>query len=328
MTTYLLRRLLQSLIVVVGVTLLAFLSLHMAGDPTHLYVNERASQEEFEQIRKSLGFDRPLPEQYVNYLLRLAQGDMGNSLRSRLPALPMVLSRLPATLELTLFSLLISIGLSIPIGIIAAMRRGTPLDGGIMLLAIFGQSMPSFWLGIMLILFVGLGLKDVVGLPISGHVPLIQPLLAGDFGTAMKNFPEAIRYLILPGVTIAAFSLSRNARLVRSSMLEILSADYVTTARAKGLKERVVVTRHALRNALIPLVTILGLEFGFLLSGVVVTETVFSWPGVGRLVFNAISQRDIPVVQASVVFFAFLFVLLNLVVDLLYVRLDPRVRLN
>ncbi len=328
MTPYLLRRLLQSFIVIIGVTLLAFLSLHMAGDPTHLYVNERASQEEFDQIRKSLGFDRPLPEQYITYMIRLVQGDLGNSLRSRLPALPMVIDRLPATLELTFFSMLISIGLSIPIGIIAAMRRGTPVDGGIMLLAIFGQSMPSFWLGIMLILFVGLGLKDVVGLPISGHVPVLAPILAGDFTTAIQNIPNAFRYLILPGFTIAAFSLSRNARLVRSSMLEVLAQDYVTTARAKGLKERTVVVRHALRNVLIPIITVLGLEFGFLLSGVVVTETVFSWPGVGRLVFNAISQRDIPVVQASVVFFALMFVLLNLLVDLLYIRLDPRIRLN
>ncbi len=328
MTTYLLRRLVQSVVVVIGVTLLAFVSLHMAGDPTHLYVNERASQEEFDAVRKSLGFDRPLPEQYLTYLGRLVRGDMGDSLRSRLPALPMVMDRLPATMELTMFSLIISIGLSIPIGIIAAMRRGTPVDGGIMLLAIFGQSMPSFWLGIMLILFVGLGLKDVVGLPISGHVPILEPILAGDFTTAVQNFPNAIRYLILPGFTIAAFSLSRNARLVRSSMLEILSQDYVTTARAKGLRERTVVSRHALRNALIPIVTVLGLEFGFLLSGVVVTETVFSWPGVGRLVFNAISQRDIPVVQASVVLFALLFVVINLLVDVMYLRLDPRIRLN
>jgi peptide/nickel transport system permease protein len=327
-TIYLLRRLLQSVIVIIGVTLLSFLSLHMAGDPTHLYVNERASQEEFEQIRRSLGFDRPLPEQYLNYLVNLAQGDLGNSLRSRLPALPMVLDRLPATIELTIFAMILSVGLSIPIGLIAATRRGTPIDGGIMLFAIFGQSMPSFWLGIMLILFVGLGLKDVIGLPISGHVPVIQHVLEGDFETALANLPQAFRYLILPGITISAFSLSRNARLVRSSMLEVLSQDYITTARAKGLRERVVVTRHAMRNALIPIVTVLGLEFGFLLSGVVITETVFSWPGVGRLVFNAIAQRDIPVVQAAVVLFALVFVLLNLLVDLLYFRLDPRIRLD
>jgi ABC-type dipeptide/oligopeptide/nickel transport system permease component len=177
----------------------------------------------------------------------------------------------------------------------------------------------------MLILAVGLGLR---WLPISGHVPVLQPVLEGNFGEAATNFPDALRHLIMPGITIGVFSLSRNARLVRSSMLEVLSMDYITTARSKGLAERKVILRHAFRNALIPIVTILGLEFGFLLSGVVVTETVFSWPGVGRLVFNAINQRDIPLVQASVVLFALMFVILNLIVDLIYAQLDPRIRLN
>ena len=177
----------------------------------------------------------------------------------------------------------------------------------------------------MLILFVGLELR---WLPISGHIPVIEPLLKGDFSTALANIPNAFVHLIMPGLTIGVFSLSRNARLVRSSMLEVLSLEYITTARAKGLQERVVVLAHAFRNALIPVVTLLGLEFGFLLSGVVVAETVFSWPGVGRLVFNAINQRDIPLVQASVVLFAFLFVGLNLLVDLVYAQLDPRIRLN
>jgi peptide/nickel transport system permease protein len=177
----------------------------------------------------------------------------------------------------------------------------------------------------MLILFVGLGLR---WLPISGHVPVLEPLLKGDWQQAIANIPDALRHLILPGVTLAVFSLARNARLIRSSMLEVLSQDYVVTARAKGLARRTVVMRHAFRNALIPFVTIVGLEFGFLLSGVVVTETVFSWPGVGRLVFNAINQRDIPVVQASVVIFSLMFVFLNLVVDVVYTMIDPRIRLR
>jgi ABC-type dipeptide/oligopeptide/nickel transport system permease component len=176
----------------------------------------------------------------------------------------------------------------------------------------------------MLILFVGLGLS---WLPISGHVPVLQPLFEGEVMTALRNVPESVRYLIMPAFTISLFSLSRNARLVRSTMLEVLSQDFVRTARAKGLKEWGVVVQHALRNAWMPVVTMLGLEFGFLLSGVVVVETVFSWPGVGRLVFNAINQRDIPLVQTAVVMFAFVFVLLNLLVDLIYARLDPRVRL-
>jgi peptide/nickel transport system permease protein len=325
MGRYITRRLFQSIIVIIGVTLLTFISLHLAGDPTYLYVSERASEEEIIETRQKLGFDRPLPEQYLSFVGGLMQGNLGNSLRARKPALDLVLERLPATLELTLFALILSTLLSIPIGILAATRRGSPFDGGIMLLAMLGQSMPGFWLGIMLILFVGLGLRI---LPISGHVPVLQPLFEGNFGEAAGNIPDAIRHLILPGLTIGVFSLSRNARLVRSSMLEVLSQEYITTARSKGLRESRVVMRHAFRNALLPLVTLLGLEFGFLLSGVVVTETVFSWPGVGRLVFNAINQRDIPLVQAAVVMFSFLFIVLNLLVDLVYAQLDPRIRLN
>jgi peptide/nickel transport system permease protein len=325
MSAYLVRRLLQSIIVIIGVTLLSFLVLHMAGDPTYLYVSERASNEEIAAARVALGFDRPLPEQYLNFMAGLLQGDLGTSLRSRQPAFDMVMSRLPATLELTIFAMVLAVSLAIPIGILSATKRGTPVDGGIMLFAMLGQSIPSFWLGLMLLLFVGLQLRL---LPISGHVPVLEPLLQGNFNEAAANFPSAIRYLILPGITIAVFSLSRNARLIRSSMLEVLSQDYVQTARSKGLPSRVVIMRHAFRNALVPVVTILGLEFGFLLSGVVVVETVFSWPGVGRLVFNAITQRDIPVVQASVVTFSMMFILLNLFVDVLYVRLDPRIRLH
>jgi peptide/nickel transport system permease protein len=290
-----------------------------------LYVSERATAEEVASTRAKLGFDRPIHEQYGRYLVGLVTFDLGNSLRSRTPAFELVLERMPATLELTLFAILFATLLAIPIGILSATRRGTPLDGGIMLFAMFGQSMPSFWLGIMLILFVGLGLR---WLPISGHVPVLEPLLSGDLPKALANLPDALRHLILPGVTLGVFSLARNARLVRSSMLEVLSQDYVTTAKAKGLSRFTVVMRHAFRNSLIPFVTIIGLEFGFLLSGVVVTETVFSWPGVGRLVFNAINQRDIPVVQAAVVMFSLLFVLLNLAVDVIYTQLDPRIRLS
>lgn len=325
MSTYLIRRLLQSVIVIIGVTLLSFIVLHAAGDPTYLYVSERASTEEIAAARAALGFDRPLPEQYLSYVSGLLRGDLGKSLRSRQPAVDMVMARLPATLELTFFAMFLAVTLALPLGILASVRRGTPTDGGIMLFAMFGQSVPSFWLGLMLLLFFGLQLRL---LPISGHEPVLEPLLQGNIGEALANLPQALRYLILPGVTIAVFSLSRNARLVRSSMLEVLAQDYVQTARAKGLPNRLVIMRHAFRNALVPVVTILGLEFGFLLSGVVVTETVFSWPGVGRLVFNAITQRDIPVVQASVVIFSLMFIVLNLLVDILYARLDPRIRLH
>lgn len=325
MSNYLIRRFLQTGIVLVGVTLLSFVTLHLSGDPTYLYVSERATEEEVEQTRAALGFDRPLPEQYLSYMGRMVQGDFGTSLRARRPALDLVMERLPATIELTIMAMLIAILFSIPIGIISAMRRGTAVDGSMMLLAMFGQSIPNFWLGLMLIIFVGLELR---WLPISGHVPLLSPLLDGDFQTAVTNFPEAIKHLLMPAVTVGVFSLSRNARLVRSAMLEVLSQDYIRTARSKGLREYNVVIGHAFRNALIPVVTILGLEFGFLLSGVVVAETIFSWPGVGRLVFDAINQRNIPVVQASVIIFSLIFILLNLLVDLLYVQLDPRIRLH
>jgi peptide/nickel transport system permease protein len=325
MGPYIVQRLLQSVFVIIGVTLLSFLTIHLDGDPTYLYVSERASQEEIEATRAKLGFDKPLTEQYFSFISGLMRGDLGMSIRSRQPAVDLVMQRLPATLELTLFAMLISTLVAIPIGIISAVRRGTPTDGGIMLVAMFGQSIPGFWLGIMLILSVGLQLK---WLPISGHVPVIDLMLQGDWGQALSNIPKAITFLIMPAITIGLFSLSRNARLVRSSMLEVLSQDYVVTARSKGLSERVVIIKHAFRNALIPVVTMLGLEFGFLLSGVVVTETVFSWPGVGRLVTNAITQRDIPVVQASVVVFAVLFIGLNLIVDIIYAQLDPRIRLR
>ena len=325
MWAYLIRRILQSLLVIFGVTLITFVALHMGGDPTYLYVSERASAEEIAATRAKLGFDDPLYVQYLNFLGGLVRGDLGTSLTYRTSALGVVLERFPATIELTLSALLIAIVFAIPFGIVSALKRGTSVDGGIMTIAMFGQSIPSFWLGIMLILFVGLGLR---WLPISGHVPILQPLFQGDILQAFENIPRAVPYLLMPAVTISLFSLSRNARLVRSSMLEVLSQDFVRTARAKGVTERGVVVRHALRNAWLPVVTMIGLEFGFLLSGVVVVETVFSWPGVGRLVFNAINQRDIPLVQAAVIVFSLIFVLLNLLVDLFYARLDPRIRLQ
>jgi peptide/nickel transport system permease protein len=325
MTRYLLRRLVQTIIVIFGVTILTFGTLHLAGDPTYLYVSERASDQEVEETRKKLGFDRPLYVQYASFVEGMVQGDFGTSLRYRRDAFSVVRERLPATIELTIFAMLVASVLAIPIGILAAIRRGTFMDGGIMMFAILGQSIPSFWLGIMFVLYVGLE-WDL--LPISGHVPVIKPLLDGEYQLAYDNFPSAIEHLILPAITVGLFSLSRNARLIRATMLEVLSREYVTTARAKGLREFSVVIRHAFRNALIPFVTILGLEFGFLLSGVVVVEEIFSWPGVGRLVFDSIERRDIPVVQASVVLFSFMFVGLNLLVDLIYVRLDPRIRLE
>ena len=325
MTRFIVRRLLQSVFVIFGVTLVTFLAMHMGGDPTYLYVNEHASDAEIAHTRAALGFDKPLPVQYLRFANGIVHGNLGDSLTYRTPVVGVVLEHFPATVELALFALALALVLAIPLGVLAAMNRGTPLDGGIMVIAMLGQSVPSFWLGIMLILAVGLGLR---WLPIAGHVPVLAPMLAGDPIGGLLNLPRAIPHLILPGITISFFTLARTTRLVRSSMLEVLSQDYVRTARSKGLRELRVVGHHAMRNALLPIITMLGLEMGFLLSGVVVVETIFSWPGVGRLVFNAINHRDIPLVQATVILFAITFLLLNLAVDLLYANLDPRIRLG
>lgn len=324
MWTFLVRRLLQSVVVLIGVTLVSFVALQMGGDPTYLFVSENASVEEIQRARVALGFDAPLHIQYLNYVWNALQGDFGNSLSYRQPAMGVVLEAMPATIELTVFSLVLAIGLSIPLGIYAALNRGRPVDGGIMTLAMLGQSIPNFWMGIMMILFFGLYLR---WFPISGHVPFLEPLFAGEIGLAFSNLPRSLYYMVLPAIAVGSYTLARNARLVRSSMLEVLQQDYVRTARSKGIAERRVILHHAMRNAWLPVVTMIGLEFGFLLGGVVVVETVFSYPGIGRLVFNAINQRDIPVVQASVILLAGIFILLNLVVDLVYARLDPRVKL-
>jgi len=324
MGAYIVRRLLQSVVVVIGVTLVSFLALQAGGDPTYLFVSERASMEEIEATRRALGFDRPLHVQYLSFVGDLAHGDFGQSLSYRQPAMEIVLDALPATIELTVFSMVLALLLAIPLGVLAAINRGTAWDGSITTLSMLGQSIPSFWLGIMMILFFGLYIRLF---PISGNVPFLAPLMAGDLVTAFSNLPRTIFHLVLPGIAVGTYSLARNTRLVRSSLLEVLEQDYVRTARSKGLRERRVLIHHALRNAWLPLVTIVGLEFGFLLGGVVVVETVFSYPGIGRLLFAAINQRDIPLVQAGVVLLAGIFIVLNLVVDLVYLRLDPRVKL-
>jgi peptide/nickel transport system permease protein len=324
MLPYIFRRLAQGALVIVGVTCVTFIALHLGGDPTYLYVSERASAAEIDAARVALGFDQPLPVQYMHFLRGLLHGDLGASLTYKTGALGLVVEFLPATIELALAAMLLAVGLAVPLGVVAAVHRGTAVDGGVMLLGMLGQSIPSFWMGILLILVFGLGLA---WLPMSGHVPVLAPLLHGEVLTAIRNLPQAALHLVLPAVTVCLFPLARNARLVRSSMLEMLGQDFVRTARAKGLGEYDVVVGHALRNAWLPVVTIVGLEFGFLLGGVVVVETIFAWPGVGRLLFNAINQRDIPLVQAAVIFLAVIFVSLNLLVDILYARLDPRVRL-
>jgi peptide/nickel transport system permease protein len=302
---YLARRLLQTVIVLWGASFIAFGVMFLAGDPATAMVGEDWTREQIEAFRHQMGFDQPWYVQYARFLGRAARGDLGTSLRQHQPNLSLIFERMPATLELAAAAMILSTVVAFPAGVISATRRHSVWDNLASLTAILGQSMPAFWLGIMLILVFGVGLRWT---PVAGR--------------------GGLDHLILPALTLSAYPIARNARMVRSSMLEVLGQAYVTTARAKGLREILVVTRHALRNALIPVVTLIGLEFGALLGGAVITESIFAWPGVGRLTIQAIYGRDIPLVQAAVIMLAAIFVLINLVVDLCYMLLDPRIRLG
>jgi peptide/nickel transport system permease protein len=307
MRAFLLRRLLHAVFVVWGVVTVVFFLVRLTGDPTLFLVDQTATQEEIAQMRALLGLDRPLWAQYVDAVLAMPRGDFGISLREKRPAMRMVLEHFwPATVELAAAALLLSTVLAVPLGVISATRRGRFADHASRVGSLFLQSMPSFWLGIMLILLFAVALGGL--LPAYGS------------GT--------LRHLILPAVALAAAPLAQNVRLVRAGMLEVLGQDYVRTARAKGVAERGVVYRHALRNAAIPVITVTGLSLGFMLSGTIIIETVFAWPGLGRLIVQAVPGRDFPVIQAGVFLFAVVFVAINLVVDLLYTVVDPRVRLT
>lgn len=305
MVGFIVRRLAQSVLVIFGVSILAFGIMFLSGDPTMLMVGEDWTIEQVEEFRRIMGFDRPWYVQYWDFVNKALQGDFGVSLRHRQPTFSLVISRMPATLELTFAAMFLSIVFAFPIGIISAVKRDSLYDAFSMGAALLGQSTPVFWLGIMLILIFSVKLQWT---PIAGR---------GGFS-----------HLILPSITLGAFFVARNARMVRSCMLEVLGKEYITTARSKGLKEIVVIYKHALRNALIPVVTLIGLQFGALLGGAVITETIFAWPGVGRLVIQAIQGKDLPLVQAAVTLLAISFVLINLMVDYLYGVLDPRVRVT
>ena len=303
MARYIARRILLGALTLWAASTLAFALTFLSGDPASLMIGDHWTAEQIAGFREYMGFDRPFYVQYLEYLGRLAQGDFGRSVRQQAPVTELILERLPATATLAGAALLIIIAVALPVGIVSALRRNSWLDAMVMSGTIFAQSMPTFWLGTILILVFGVALR---WLPVSG---------AGDF-----------QHLILPAVTLATFSAARNARMVRSSMLDVLGHDYLRTARAKGLREGTVVARHALRNALMPVVTLLGLEVGSLLAGALVTETVFAWPGIGRLTVDSIYARDYPVVQGVVTFSALIFVVVNLAVDLGYGWLDPRIR--
>lgn len=303
---YIVRRLLQSVIVIFGVSVVAFGMLFLTGDPAEVILGpsaDRMTVAQIEEYRVKMGFDRPWYVQYLSFVGNAFQGEFGYSFIRHQPAYEVIAERLPATLKLAAFAFLLSLTLSIPLGVLSATRPGTSLDHAVKMLALAGQSIPSFWLGILFILLFGVELK---WLPISG---------SGSW-----------QHLIMPGVTLAAFPIARNMRLTRSSMLDFLQRDFVRTARAKGISERRVIYAHVLRNSLLPIVTAIGLELGFLLGGSVITETIFGWPGVGREIVAAIGAKDFFVVQAGVIMLATIFAGLNLVIDLVYVWVDPRIR--
>ncbi|MDH3831927.1 MAG: ABC transporter permease [Gammaproteobacteria bacterium] len=306
MLTYILQRLLGALFVIFGVVSIVFLLIHLIpGDPVEIMLGESASTTDREALRVALGLNQPLWVQFQQYLAGLLQFDMGNSIHFRRPVSDLLLERLPATGLLAAMTLLITLVLALPLGIIAAVRRDTVWDSGAMTFSMLGVSIPNFWLGPILILVFSLWLG---WFPVSG-----------------RNGFDSV---VLPALTLSTGLIAVLSRMVRSSMLEVLGEDYMRTARAKGLASQQVILHHGLRNALLPVITLLGLQLGALLAGAVITETVFSWPGVGLLTIESIQSRDYPVVQACVLLISVTYVLVNLLTDLAYAWIDPRIRLG
>lgn len=304
MFAVLVRRAIRLLVVLVGVSVVTFAILQVSGDPIALMMPE-APEADRAALREAMGFNDPLAKQFARFVGNIVRGDFGQSFFHREPALPLVLDRMPTTLLLTVFAMGVSLALAIPIGIMSAVRRNSVFDHGATLVVFLGTSMPVFWTGIMLILLFAVHLRV---LPVSGW--------------------ESWAALVLPAITLATFSTPLLLRIVRSSMLEVIGLDYVRTARAKGVSERFVIFRHALTNAALPLVTVAGLQFGLLLGGAIITETVFAVPGLGRLIVGAIRQLDFPIVQAGVFVLALIVVLVNFTVDLLYLYLNPQIRVR
>ncbi len=304
MLTLVVRRVVRLLVVLAGVSLVTFAILHVSGDPVSLMMPE-APEADRAVLRQAMGFNDPLPVQFVRFLSNTARGDFGQSFFHREPALPLVLARMPTTLLLTVLAMLLALGVALPVGIYGAVRRNSVLDHGATLVVFLGQSMPVFWTGIMLMLLFAVQWRL---LPVSGW--------------------DSWASLVLPAFTLGTFSAPLLMRIVRSSMLEVINLDYVRTARAKGVAEWFVICRHALVNAALPLVTVAGLQFGLLLGGAVITETVFAVPGVGRLIVGAIRQLDFPIVQAGVFLLALIVVVVNFTVDMLYIYLNPQIRVR
>lgn len=306
MLTFILHRLLGALLVIFGVVSIVFLLIHMIpGDPVEIMLGESASTADREALRMTLGLNQPLPVQFQHYLAGLLHLDMGTSIHFRRPVADLLMERLPATAMLAVVTLLLTLIIALPLGIMAAVRRDSPWDTGAMSFSMLGVSIPNFWLGPILILVFSLWLG---WFPVSGH-----------------SGPGSV---VLPALTLSTGLIAVLSRMVRSSMLEVLGEDYMRTAKAKGMPPQRVILHHGLRNALLPVITLLGLQLGALLAGAVITETVFSWPGVGLLTIESIQSRDYPVVQACVLLISVTYVLVNLLTDLAYAWIDPRIRLG
>jgi peptide/nickel transport system permease protein len=301
--SFIASRVLQGIVVMFGVSIIVFFALFLTGDPAAIMMPPSASRAEIEAFRQAMGFSDPIWVQYIRFLGGVFQGELGNSLRFQRPALDLLIERLPATALLACVALLWSSVIGFALGIIAAVRRNSPLDFAIRVISLLGQAIPVFWLALLLIIVFSLNLRL---------------LPSGGMGTATQ--------LILPSISLGAYYLSAITRLVRASLIEVLGENYVRTARAKGLSNWRVIVHHALRNALIPVITVQGMYFASLLGGALVTEIIFAWPGIGRLAVDSIQNRDFPVVQAVVLFAAFVFVVVNFLVDIAYLWLNPRIR--
>jgi peptide/nickel transport system permease protein len=311
MARFVLRRLAQSAVVLLGVTLVVFLLLQLVpGDPVRVALGTRFDQETYDALRERSGLDRPLPIQYLDYVASAFTGDLGVSFRSGEPVSQIVVERLPATAALATFAIIFALLIAFPLGLLSAVKNGSPVDHATRVFSQFGVSVPDFWMGIMaIIVFAGM----LGWLPPSGY-------------TAFADDPvDWFRHLVMPSVTVGLVTGAILTRFIRSSVLEAMSQDYVRTAEGKGLMPRRVVTRHVLRNALIPVVTVAAVQLASLLGGVIVIEVLFAWPGIGRLTYDAVQARDYPVLQGAVLLVAALFLLINLLVDVLYAKLDPRI---
>jgi peptide/nickel transport system permease protein len=332
MLKYITRRLLMLIPVLVGVSILAFSLIHLVpGDPARSILGEKATADQLEALREELGLNDPYMLQYSRFLGSLLQGDLGESIQSKESVATELFLKLPATMELAVFAMFIAIIIGVLAGVIAAVKQYSWFDNMSMTVALFGVSMPIFWLGLMMIWIFSVTFNI---LPPSGRLStgidlhtitnfyLLDSILTGNW----TAFADAFKHLLMPGIALATIPMAIIARMTRSSMLEVMRQDYIRTANAKGLKKTIIIFQHALKNASLPVLTVVGLQFGLLLGGAVLTESIFSWPGVGRYVYLAVLGRDYPVVQSTILVIAIIFVLVNLITDILYKYLDPRIK--